>query len=86
MANHKATKKSIIRIKKNNLHNRSIKSKIHTFIKKLEETIAKKDKDNANAALREVQIQIMKAVSKNVLKLNTASRRLSRLNSKVKAL
>lgn len=86
MANHKATKKSIVQTQIKTLRNRSIKSKIRTFMRRLEEALAKKEFEASKSEFQNVQKHLMKAVSKGVFKLTTASRKLSRLNSKVKSL
>jgi len=62
------------------------KSKIKTFTKKVEELVKLNDLANATPALRIAESTIMKAVTKKVLKLNTASRKVSRLAHKVKSL
>ncbi|MCG7494026.1 30S ribosomal protein S20 [Thalassobius sp. Cn5-15] len=66
--------------------NKARRSRIRTFLRKVEEAIASGDKEAATAALRECQPELMRGVSKGVFHKNTASRKMSRLASRVKAL
>ena len=86
MANHSATKKSVRKTDKRTDVNRNIKTRVRTFLKNVSKAIASGEQKPANEALRVAQSEIMKAVSKNVFKLNTASRRISRLSAKIKSL
>jgi small subunit ribosomal protein S20 len=86
MANHTATKKSIRKTDKRTAVNKNIKTRVRTFLKNVDKAIASGEQQPANDALKVAQSEIMKAVSKNVFKLNTASRRISRLSAKIKSL
>lgn len=86
MANHKSAKKMNKVIQKRTIVRRNRLSEVRTYIKNVEKLIEKKDQKAANEALRAVQSAIMKAVNKNIIKLNTASRKIHRLNSKIKAI
>ena len=66
--------------------NKARRSRIRTFLRKVEEAIASGDKEAATAALRAAQPELMRGVTKGVFHKNTASRRMSRLASRVKAL
>ena len=66
--------------------NKARRSRIRTFLRKVEEAIASGDKEAATAALRAAQPELMRGVTKGVLHKNTASRKMSRLSSRVKAL
>ena len=66
--------------------NKARRSRIRTFLRKVEEAIASGDKDAAVAALRAAQPELMRGVTKGVFHKNTASRKVSRLASRVKAL
>jgi small subunit ribosomal protein S20 len=65
--------------------NKMRKSRIRTFLRKVEEAIASGDEAAAREALRQAQPELMRGVSKGVVKKNTASRKMSRLSSRVKA-
>lgn len=86
MANHTATKKSIRQTATVTANNRSRKSRIKSFIVKVEAAVAGGDKQQAQSAFKAAQPEIMKGVSKGVLKSGTASRKVSRLFAKIKAM
>jgi len=66
--------------------NKARRSRIRTYLRKVEEAIASGDKEAAAAALRQAQPELMRGVTKGVLHKNTAARKMSRLSSRVKAL
>jgi small subunit ribosomal protein S20 len=66
--------------------NKARRSRIRTYLRKVEEAIASGDKEAATAALRAAQPELMRGVTKGVFHKNTASRKMSRLASRVKAL
>ena len=66
--------------------NRARMSRIRTFVKKVETAIASGNATEAQAALKTAQPEIMRGVTKGVLSLGTASRKVSRLASRVKSL
>ena len=86
MANHKSAKKRIRRNEKFQLINKIRKTRVRTFIKKVENFIEKKDKKNAELAFVEAQPEMHRSVTKGVFKKNTISRKLSRLSNKIKFL
>ena len=86
MAHHRSAKKRIRQTEKRTVRNRARTSRIKTFIKKVENAIAAGDKQAADAALIAAEPEIRRGVSKGVLKLNTASRRISRLTRRVNRL
>ncbi|MDP1759382.1 MAG: 30S ribosomal protein S20 [Thermodesulfovibrionales bacterium] len=81
-----AKKKNLSAIKrtrqaeKRNLRNASIRSKIKTVSKRIEEAITEKNQENVKKLLREIIRTVNSAVSKGVLHKNTASRKISRLS------
>ena len=83
MAQHASAKKRFRQTVKRTAINRSRLSRIRTFIKKVEQAVASGDPDSARTALRAAEPEIRRGVNKGVLKLNTASRRISRLARKV---
>jgi len=66
--------------------NKARRSRIRTFLRKVEEAIATGDKDAAATALKAAAPELMRGVTKGVLHKNTAARKVSRLNARVKAL
>ncbi|ACN95695.1 MULTISPECIES: 30S ribosomal protein S20 [Wolbachia] len=86
MANHKSAKKMIKVIAKRTLINKMRKSKTRTSIRKLVDIIKSGDKENVVLAFRNAESNLHKCVNKGVIHRNTAARKISRLNAKVKAL
>ena len=86
MANHKSSEKRNRQTIKRTANNRVRESRIKSFLRKVEEAIASGDKKVANEALKAAQPELMKGVTKGVLKKETASRKMSRLSSRVKKL
>ena len=86
MANHKSAKKRIRRNSKFEIVNKVRKSKVRTFVKKVENAINNNDKKLANETFKVAQPEMHKSVSKGVFKKNTISRKLSRLSKKIKLL
>lgn len=86
MAHTKSSKKRIIIGERNRLRNQAIKSRVKTFVKKVLAAVDSKNIDDAKAALSVAYKELDKAVTKGVLKKNTASRTKSRLATKVEAL
>ena len=86
MEHHKSALKRIRQTERRTATNRARKGRIRTFLKKVDEAIAGGDKEAARIALREVEPELMRGVSKGVLRHDTASRRLSRLSARVKTM
>ena len=86
MANHPSAKKRHRQTLKRTAVNRARIGRIRTFIKKVELAVASGDPEAARSALRAAEPEIRRGVNKGVLKLNTASRRISRLSKKVNLL
>ena len=83
MANIKSAKKRILVNETKAARNKAIKSKVKTYVKKVETAVANKDAEAAKAALKEATVEINKAGSKGVYHKNTASRKVSRLSKAV---
>ena len=86
MANTASAKKAVRKIARRTIVNRNRRSRMRTYLRKVEEAIAAGDPAAAQTALREAQPELMRAAQKNVLHKNTASRKMSRLAARVKAL
>lgn len=86
MANTPSAKKAARKIARRTAVNKSRRSRVRTFVRKVEEALASGDAAAAAAALRDAQPELQRAASKGVLHRNTASRKISRLASRVKAL
>lgn len=66
--------------------NKARRSRIRTFLRKVEEALASGNQDAAAAALKAAQPEVMRGVTKGVLHKNTVARKISRLNHRVKSL
>ena len=86
MAHSKSSKKRVFIGERNAARNKSIKSRVKTFVKKVLSAVEAKNVDEAKAALQVAYKELDKAVTTGVLKKNTVSRKKSRLTLKVNAL
>ncbi len=86
MANTPSARKRIRQTEKRTARNVARKSRMRTFIKKVETAIAGGDKAQASAALRAAQPEMQRAAGKGVIHANTVARKLSRLSARVKAI
>ncbi len=86
MANTSSAKKKVRVIARKTEVNKSRRSRVRTFIKKVEVAVESGDHAKSMEALQKAQTEMMHAVSKGVFKLNTVSRKISRLNIMVKKL
>ncbi|MEQ8282621.1 MAG: 30S ribosomal protein S20 [Parvibaculum sp.] len=86
MANTTSAKKAIRKIAARTEVNKDRRSRMRTFVRKVEEALASGDRKAAELALRAAQPEIMRAAQKGVIHKNTASRKVSRFAQRVKAL
>ncbi|WP_454918384.1 30S ribosomal protein S20 [Xanthobacter sediminis] len=86
MANTPSAKKAARKIERRTEVNRSRRSRVRTYLRKLEDAISAGDAVAASAAFKAAEPEIMRAVTKGVLHKNTASRKVSRLASRVRKL
>lgn len=86
MATHKSAIKAHEKSLRTKDRNQSIISRIKTFIKRVEACLTAAKPVEAKEAMKNAESQIMRGVQKGVLKKNTASRKVSRLTKRVKAL
>jgi small subunit ribosomal protein S20 len=86
MANTTSAKKAIRKIEARTAVNKDRRSRMRSFIRKVEEAIASGNKDEATVALKAAEPEIMRAAQKGVAHKNTASRKVSRLSARVKAI
>jgi small subunit ribosomal protein S20 len=86
MANTASARKRIRQNAVRTARNNARKSRMRTFIKKVEAAIASGDKSAAGAALREAQPEMQRAAGKGVIHHNTVARKLSRLSARIKSL
>ena len=86
MANTKSAQKAVRKIARRTAINKSRRSQMRTYVRKVEEAIAAKDPAAAADALRNAEPLVARAAQKGILHRNTASRKISRLTKRVKAL
>lgn len=83
MANIQSAKKRARQIAKRTALNKARRSRIRTFVRKVEEAIQAGDKNVARTALRDAMSELHRGVTKGVVHKNTASRKISRLSAAV---
>lgn len=84
MANHKSAKKRIRQTAGRTEVNGARRSRIRTYIKKVESAIGAGDQAAAQDALKAAQPEMMRGAQKGVFHKNTMSRKLSRLSAAIK--
>lgn len=86
MANTSSARKSARKIEARTEINKSRRSRMRTFIRKVEEAIAGGKREDAMAALKAAEPEIARAAQKGIVHANAAARKVSRLNHRIKAL
>lgn len=86
MANTASARKMTRKIAKRTAINKSRRSRMRTFVRKVEEAIASGNQQDAAAALKSAEPEIMRAAQRGIVHKNNASRKVSRLAARVKAL
>lgn len=86
MANSPQARKRVRQIERRTIVNRARRSRIRTFVKKVERALDAGDAVLAAAALKDAQPELMRGVTKGVFHKNTASRKISRLAQRIKTL
>ena len=86
MANTRSAKKMVRKIAQRTEVNMARRSRMRSFIRKVETAIEAGDKKTAATALKEAQPEIMRAAQKGILHKNTSSRKVSRLSARIKAM
>ena len=86
MANTPQSKKRARQNERRNDINKARRSRIRTFLRKVEEAIASGDAAVAKAALEAAQPELARGITKGVLHKNTVARKMSRLAHRVNVL
>ncbi|ESR25842.1 30S ribosomal protein S20 [Lutibaculum baratangense] len=86
MANTPSAKKAVRKIERRTAINKTRRSRVRTFLRRVEEAIASGDKSAADEALRAAQPEVMRAAQKGIFHTNTASRKISRLSHRIKTM
>ncbi len=86
MANTASARKRIRQTEKRTIRNRARRSRVRTFLRKVELAISGGDKTQAQDAFRAAQPELHRAVTKGVFHRNTVARKLSRLSARIKSM
>ena len=86
MANTASARKRIRQTEVRTARNVARRSRVRTFVKRVETAIASGDKEQAVSALRAAQPEMQRAVGKGIAHANTVSRKISRLSARIKAI
>jgi len=86
MAHHTSAKKRIRRNAHRYEINHARVNRIRTRVKQVEVAIASGDKAAAQDAFKKAMPELMRGKTKGLLHANTVSRKISRLNARIKAL
>ena len=86
MANTKSAQKAVRKIERKTAVNKSRRSQMRTYVRKVEEALEAKDAGGAATALKEAAPLVARAAQKGILHQNAASRKISRLTKRVNAL
>lgn len=84
MANTRSAKKMVRKIEKRTEVNKNRRSRMRTYIRKVEEAIEAGNKADADAAFVEAQPEIMRAAAKGIIHKSTCARKLSRLSQRIR--
>ncbi len=79
MANISSSKKAIRIIERKTEINKARRSRIRTYLRKVNDAIATGVVEDAKKAFVEFESELMKGVKNGIFKKNTASRKLSRI-------
>jgi small subunit ribosomal protein S20 len=86
MANTRSAKKMTRKIARRTELNKGRRTRMRTYVKKLNAAVAAGDPAEARTALRTAESEVMKAVSYGIIHKNTGSRTVSRLSARVKSM
>jgi small subunit ribosomal protein S20 len=86
MANTSSAKKNVRKMERKTAVNTARRSRVRTFLRRVEDALASGDKAVATEALKAAEPELMRAVSRGVYHKNTAARKISRLSKRCKAL
>lgn len=86
MANTRSAKKAVRQTARRTAINKTRRSRVRNFVRKVEEAITAGDKGAAAAALKAAQPEIMRGAQKGIMHKNAASRKVSRLSSRISAI
>lgn len=83
MANTTSAAKAARKIARRTDINQARRSRLRSFMRKVEEAVAAGDRNKALDALKQAEPIIMRSAQKGIMHRNTASRKVSRLTQRV---
>jgi len=83
MPNTQTAKRAVRAIERRTEINKARKSRVRTFIRRVNDAVASGDAEAAREELRKAQPEIMRGAQKGVMHKNTAARTISRLSHRV---
>jgi small subunit ribosomal protein S20 len=86
MATHKSAKKRIRQTARRTLVNGARRSRVRTFVRKVEEAIESGDRGVAESAMKDAMPELHRGVLHGLLHKNTAARKISRLTKRINSL
>jgi small subunit ribosomal protein S20 len=86
MANTSSAKKMVRKIARRTAVNKARRTRVRTYVKKVELAITSGDQAAAKTALVKAESELMRAVGKGIYHKSTGSRKVSRLSARVKAM
>ena len=86
MAHHKSAQKRIRQTARRTTVNIARIGRMRTYVKKVEQAIEAGDCAKAQDALRQAEPEMMRTANKGIVKMNTMSRRVSRLSKRIKGM
>jgi len=86
MAHTKQARKRLRQAERRTVVNRGRRSRVRTYVRRVEDALAAGDKDAAVEALKAVEPVLSRSGQQGILKANTAARRISRLTRLVNAM
>lgn len=86
MANTRSAKKMVRKIEARTAVNMARRSRVRTYVRRVEEAITAGDQSAAQTAFKEAQPEIMRAAGKGIMHKNTSARKVSRLAKRIKAM
>ena len=84
MANHAQAKKRVRQVERRTAANSIRRTRIRTFIRKVDEAIKSGNQSAAKAALQLAQPEMARGAQKGIFHKNTISRKISRLSARIK--
>ena len=86
MANSPQSKKRVRQTERRTEVNRNRRTRMRTFVRRVEEAIESGDNAEAKEAFQLAEPQLMRSAQKGLIHANTASRKVSRLAARIKAM